>query len=120
LIPRASRKSRDGRTAFYEIITITSANAKVVGLNRADYCMTKAALSMMSKLFAARLASANVHVFELRPGIIRTEMTRPAVAKYDALSRTEASRWPAGDCPRMSEPPWRRSLAAVFPSPRAR
>jgi NAD(P)-dependent dehydrogenase (short-subunit alcohol dehydrogenase family) len=77
---------RGGLTPGYRsIITITSANAEIVGLNRADYCMTKAALSMMSKLYAARLASADVHVFEIRPGIIRTQMTRPAAARYDAL-----------------------------------
>jgi NAD(P)-dependent dehydrogenase (short-subunit alcohol dehydrogenase family) len=63
---------------YRSIITITSANADIVGVNRADYCMTKAALSMASKLFAARLASAGIHVFEVRPGIIRTEMTAPA------------------------------------------
>lgn len=43
-------------SAYRSIVTITSANAEILGLNRADYCMTKAALSMMSKLFAARLA----------------------------------------------------------------
>jgi NAD(P)-dependent dehydrogenase (short-subunit alcohol dehydrogenase family) len=70
---------------YRSIVTITSANADIVGVNRADYCMTKAALSMMSRLYAARLAAASVHVFEVRPGIIRTEMTRPAAAKYDAF-----------------------------------
>ena len=67
------------------IITITSANAEIVGENRADYCMTKAALSMMSKLYAARLAAAGIQVFEVRPGIIRTRMTEPAAARYDEL-----------------------------------
>jgi len=65
------------------IVNVTSANAEVVGLNRADYCMTKAALSMMSKLFAARLAANDIHVFEVRPGIIRTDMTEPATETYD-------------------------------------
>jgi NAD(P)-dependent dehydrogenase (short-subunit alcohol dehydrogenase family) len=54
-------------------------------VERGDYCMTKAALSMMSKLFAARLAASRIHVFELRPGIIRTGMTAPASTKYDRL-----------------------------------
>ena len=72
-------------TRYRSIITITSANAEVIGLNRADYCMTKAGLSMMSKLYAARLAPSRIHVFEVRPGIIHTEMTRPATAKYDAF-----------------------------------
>ena len=70
---------------YRSIITITSANADVMGMNRADYCITKAALSMASKLFAARLASTGIHVFEVRPGIIRTEMTAPAADKYERL-----------------------------------
>ncbi len=70
---------------YRSIITITSANADVIGVNRADYCMTKAALSMASKLFAVRLATAGIHVFEVRPGIIRTDMTAPATEKYDRL-----------------------------------
>ena len=74
----------DGASSPYRsIITITSLNAEVLGLNRADYCVTKAALSMASRLFAARLAPAGIHVFELRPGIIRTDMTAPAREKYD-------------------------------------
>lgn len=71
--------------AYRSIVTITSANAELLGENRADYCMTKAALSMASKLFAARLAGEGIHVFEIRPGIIRTDMTAPAAAKYDRL-----------------------------------
>lgn len=74
-----------GEHGFRSIVTVTSANAEIVGDNRADYCMTKAALSMMSKLYASRLAAHAIHVFEVRPGIIRTDMTRPAAAKYDAL-----------------------------------
>jgi len=73
-----------GASSLYRsIITITSLNAEVLGMNRADYCITKAALSMAGKLFAARLASSGIHVFELRPGIIRTDMTAPAREKYD-------------------------------------
>lgn len=68
---------------YRSIVTITSANADMLGLDRADYCITKAGLSMASKLFAARLASEGVHAFEIRPGIIRTAMTAPATAKYD-------------------------------------
>ena len=74
------------RVAGYRsIINITSANAEIVGPDRADYCMSKAGLSMMSKLFAVRLAEAGVGVFEVRPGIIRTAMTEPAESKYGAL-----------------------------------
>jgi len=84
-VARAMLSATAPATTYRSIITITSANADIVGMNRADYCMTKAALSMASKLFAARLASAGVHAFEVRPGIIRTEMTTPATEKYDRL-----------------------------------
>lgn len=68
---------------FRSIVTISSANADIVGENRADYCMTKSALAMMNKLFATRLAEAGVAAFEIRPGIIKTDMTAPAAARYD-------------------------------------
>lgn len=70
---------------YRSIINISSANAEIVGPDRADYCISKAGLSMMSKLFAVRLAEADIRVFEVRPGIIRTAMTEPASSKYDAL-----------------------------------
>ncbi len=71
--------------AYRSILTVSSCNADMVGDNRADYCMTKASLSMMTKLFATRLAELGIGVFEIRPGIIRTDMTAPATAKYDPL-----------------------------------
>jgi 3-oxoacyl-[acyl-carrier protein] reductase len=67
------------------VIFIGSVNAEVVGIERADYCISKAGVAMMSKLFAARLAEAGVAVFEIRPGVIRTDMTRAATARYDAF-----------------------------------
>lgn len=81
---------------YRSIVTITSVNAEILGLNRADYCITKAGLSMASKLFAARLASSGIHVFEIRPGIIRTDMTAPAREKYDRFIADEGvplRRW---------------------------
>jgi NAD(P)-dependent dehydrogenase (short-subunit alcohol dehydrogenase family) len=65
------------------LITISSANAEIVGLNRADYCLSKSALAMMSKLFAARLGEAGIGVFDIQPGIIRTEMTAVSGAYYE-------------------------------------
>ena len=85
---------------YRSIVTITSLNAEVIGLNRADYCMTKAALSMASKLFAARLAQAGIHVFEVRPGVIRTDMTAPATETYDRLIESGGvpiARWGSPD-----------------------
>jgi NAD(P)-dependent dehydrogenase (short-subunit alcohol dehydrogenase family) len=89
-------QARDEPAVYRSIVTITSANAEIIGLNRADYCMTKAALSMASKLYAARLARHRVHVFEIRPGIIRTDMTAPASATYDRLIEDDGvplGRW---------------------------
>jgi 3-oxoacyl-[acyl-carrier protein] reductase len=73
----------DSSGTYRSILTISSANAELVGENRADYCITKSSLSMMTKLFAARLAEHGIGVFEIRPGIIKTEMTEPVFAKYD-------------------------------------
>lgn len=69
------------------IVFIGSVNAEIVGENRADYCISKAGIAMMNKLFATRLASAGIGVFEIRPGIIRTAMTEPATEKYDDFIR---------------------------------
>lgn len=78
-----------GATDLYRsILTISSCNAEMVGENRADYCMTKSALTMLTKLFAMRTAEAGIAVFEIRPGIIKTDMTAPAFAKYDPFINT--------------------------------
>ena len=88
---RLARPLQDARSS---IIFIGSANAEIVGENRADYCVSKAGVAMMAKLFAARLAKAGIAVFEVRPGVIRTEMTRPATERYNAL--IEAGGIPMG------------------------
>lgn len=72
-----------GERPFRSIVNITSVNAVILGLNRPDYCMTKAALSTMTRLFAARLAEAGVHVYEVRPGMTMTDMTAPSRGRYD-------------------------------------
>jgi len=67
------------------IINITSISATVASTNRGDYCLTKAAMSMSTKLWAVRLAEFDIPVYEVRPGIIRTDMTAPVQEKYDKL-----------------------------------
>jgi len=67
------------------IINISSISAYTASVNRADYCMSKAAMSMMTQLFAQRLINDNVRVFEIRPGIIHTDMTSGIQEKYDKL-----------------------------------
>ena len=74
-----------GGGRFRSIITLSSSNATIVGPNRAEYCFSKAALSMMVKLYAVRLAEAGIMCFEVRPGIIRTDMTRDSSARYDRM-----------------------------------
>ena len=64
------------------IVFIGSISSFTASTNRGDYCMTKAALSMAVKLFAARLALHNIPVFEIEPGIIRTDMIASVAASY--------------------------------------
>ena len=65
------------------IVTISSLNAVAASINRGEYCLSKTGLSMLTKLFALRLAEAGIGVYEVRPGIIATDMTAPAREKYD-------------------------------------
>ncbi|KXU37149.1 3-ketoacyl-ACP reductase [Cephaloticoccus primus] len=67
------------------IVTITSISAYTASTNRGDYCMVKAGLAMMTKLFADRLAAAGINVYEIRPGVIATDMTGAVKDKYDQL-----------------------------------
>jgi len=75
-------KSLNGR---FSIITISSVSATVVSTNRGEYCMSKAGLAMLTKLWASRLGEYNIPVYEVRPGVIRTDMTAGVVEKYDRL-----------------------------------
>ena len=88
-------KSRDNAYSPC-IVTITSMSAEVASVNRGEYCISKAGLSMMTKLFATRLADANIPVYEVRPGIIQTDMTAAVKEKYDTLIQgglTLEKRW---------------------------
>jgi 3-oxoacyl-[acyl-carrier protein] reductase len=84
-----------------KIVTISSVSAYAASTNRGDYCVAKAGLAMMTKLFAARLAEHGINVFEIRPGIIATDMTGPVKAKYDKLifedDLTPLKRWGQAD-----------------------
>ncbi|KAB7733165.1 3-ketoacyl-ACP reductase [Rudanella paleaurantiibacter] len=67
------------------IITVSSISATVASVNRGDYCLSKAGLSMATQLFAARLGAFGIPVYEVRPGIIKTDMTAGVTDKYDKL-----------------------------------
>jgi 3-oxoacyl-[acyl-carrier protein] reductase len=75
----------DGSEENLMIITIGSISATVVSVNRGDYCLSKAALGMHSKLWAVRLAEYGINVYEVRPGIIQTDMTAAVTEKYEKL-----------------------------------
>ncbi len=87
-----------GQIADYmpAIINITSVSAYAASPERADYCVSKAGLSMMTKLYAVRLAVEGINVYEVRPGIIATDMTAGVKEKYDRMideGLTPIKRW---------------------------
>ena len=67
------------------VVNVTSVSATMVSTQRGEYCVSKAGLAMASQLWAARLAGDGIPVYEVRPGIIRTDMTAGVVEKYDRL-----------------------------------
>ena len=77
-IARLMLQARSGRIVF-----VSSISSFTASVNRGDYCMTKAALSMAVKLFAARLAPEGIPVFEIEPGIIRTDMIASVAQSYE-------------------------------------
>jgi 3-oxoacyl-[acyl-carrier protein] reductase len=95
----ARRMIEQGRPG--KIVTISSMSAYTASVNRGDYCITKAGLSMLTKLFAARLAEHGINVYEVRPGIIATDMTGGVKEKYDRLILQEGitpiRRWGTPD-----------------------
>jgi 3-oxoacyl-[acyl-carrier protein] reductase len=79
-----------------KIVNISSVSAYAASVNRGEYCMSKAALSMMTQLFAVRLAEFGIGVYEIRPGVIETDMTSAVKQKYDNLISSGLSpiaRW---------------------------
>ncbi|HAV63410.1 MAG TPA: 3-ketoacyl-ACP reductase [Verrucomicrobiales bacterium] len=96
MIERADQGSSGASPCRAKIVTISSLSAYTASVNRGDYCVSKAALSMLTPLFAARLAEFGIGVFEIRPGIIATDMTGPVKEKYDRLigdGLTPIKRW---------------------------
>lgn len=78
------------------LINIGSVSAYAASPGRAEYCMSKAGMAMMTKLFAIRLADEGINVFEVRPGVIATDMTAKVKEKYDeqiASGLTPIRRW---------------------------
>jgi NAD(P)-dependent dehydrogenase (short-subunit alcohol dehydrogenase family) len=79
-----------------KVITISSISAYTASINRGDYCISKAGLAMMTQLFATRLAADGIGVYEIRPGVVATDMTGPVKENYDRLiagGLTPIARW---------------------------
>jgi NAD(P)-dependent dehydrogenase (short-subunit alcohol dehydrogenase family) len=89
------QKKVDARRS-QKIINVSSINAYTASPLRPEYCMSKAGLSMMTALFAIRLAEFGIGVYEIRPGITKTDLTMPVKEKYDRLisdGLTPIMRW---------------------------
>jgi len=82
------------------VVFVGSVSAEMVSLNRGEYCISKAGLAMVAKLWAARLAGDGISVYEIRPGIMATEMTQGVREKYEALfanGLVPQKRWGTAD-----------------------
>jgi len=85
-----------GIVSYPKIINISSISAYTSSTNRGEYCLSKAGMSMMTTLYADRLAEYGIYVYEIRPGIIETDMTSLVKKKYDRLiyeGLTPIKRW---------------------------
>jgi 3-oxoacyl-[acyl-carrier protein] reductase len=100
LTQRVARVLVDQRTRDREIpsaiVFVTSVSAESASIDRGDYCVSKAGLAMAARLFAVRLAEHDIPVYDVRPGIIATNMTAPVKDSYDkriADGLVPARRW---------------------------
>jgi len=98
----ADEADADGGTSAYSgsirptIVNVGSLSAYTSSTNRAEYCLSKAGVAMMTALYADRLAGYGIHVYEVRPGIIETDMTHGVRERYDSLiaaGLTPIRRW---------------------------
>ncbi len=93
---RMVEKTKAGYSHPFKIINISSISAYTSSPHRAEYCISKAGVSMSTKLYADRLAEYGINVYEIRPGIIATDMTKSVQKKYDELIEsgvTPIRRW---------------------------
>jgi 3-oxoacyl-[acyl-carrier protein] reductase len=90
-------EQRQADAAFWGcVVNISSISADVASINRGEYCISKAGVAMATKLWAARLGEFGIPVYEVRPGIIKTDLTSGVAAKYDQLLNaglTIQARW---------------------------
>jgi NAD(P)-dependent dehydrogenase (short-subunit alcohol dehydrogenase family) len=91
-------ETRHAGDPLRSIVTISSVNALIASPNRPEYCFSKTSLSMLTKMLALRLAPHGIAAYEIRPGVIRTQMTRPVADTYDAWIKANVPE------PRWGEP----------------
>lgn len=93
---------------FHSIVNVTSSNAVAVAEPRSEYCVSKAAAAMVSKAWAVRLGRENISVYDVQPGLIATELTKPVIESYQKRAKE-------GLClsPRVGQP---EDLGAVIAS----
>lgn len=93
----ANRMIADGKKEHFRcIVNVGSVSADVASISRGEYCLSKAGVAMATKLWAVRLAELDIPVYEIRPGIIKTDMTKVVTEKYDKLiaeGLTLQKRW---------------------------
>lgn len=94
----AKRMIADGapKRGHRSLVFVSSVNAVMASLNRAEYCVSKAGVSMIAKLFAMRLADHGINTYDIQPGVIRTDMTRKVWDSYGAqieAGLTQIKRW---------------------------
>lgn len=90
------KQNEQGISENPKIINLSSVSAYTTSVNRPEYCISKAGLSMVTNLFADRLAEYGIYVYEIRPGVIKTDMTSTVSEKYDKLINegfTPIKRW---------------------------
>ena len=79
-------KAKEADASFEAaIVNVSSISSTVVSVNRGEYCVAKAGLSMVTQLFASRLGEFDIPVYEVRPGVTKTDMTSGVTDKYDKL-----------------------------------
>lgn len=72
---------------FHSIVNVTSSNAVAVAVPRAEYAASKAAAAMVSKTFAVRLGGEGIHVYDVQPGLIATDLTAPVIEQYEKRAK---------------------------------
>ena len=104
----ARARRRPIRRSARAIVFITSVSAEMASLNRGEYCVSKAGLAMAASLFAVRLAAHGIPVYEVRPGIIATDMTARSRTSTITASLMASCPRDAGARRTTSGAPWRR------------